>query len=529
MRNSFFLVIPAQQEDPVRLELYTEVALKQWIDELPRANLSLSTRLLYDFMQESNKLLMTAQQRLDYLELLRPCYLAVEEDLRSRLTKTGFPKSANEHKIYMILAAIERELSIGYWTIVKEQTRREIGWFQGKDVALAIQRVIKGLTSIIVSQYIMSLPIPEWVWIDLHSLYKLAVKLKKETTKVPDPSCLVNHSSTIQDSYKQCILLSLADPTGLMPKEMQQVYEFTELLSATIAFEYQEISAVQRQCVIFQDEDRPAFFVTRDKLASSDTVLYINFTKLNKLFQEKEKLKNDVDGRYSSLKLSLRADKLPAELLDYLEVRWQGISLVGEAIFADRLSRYFSIGLNSAYELQSSNAKGEQDFGLAKEYLAETASERALICSFDDSGLLSIGSFISFRKANQPRHNRSIGIVNKVSMHKNTAKAQFEVFLLTQHAFIAQYIDIKGADEEGMQNALIYGVKTPGEEEKSFLIVESFMLKELDVIRLYLNEKNFPIVLRNRKNIGLGYWQFECRQLEEQEVASKGNKGYDFI
>jgi hypothetical protein len=224
-------------------------------------------------MQESNKLLMTAQQRLDYLELLRPCYLAVEEDLRSRLTKTGFPKSANEHKIYMILAAIERELSIGYWTIVKEQTRREIGWFQGKDVALAIQRVIKGLTSIIVSQYIMSLPIPEWVWIDLHSLYKLAVKLKKETTKVPDPSCLVNHSSTIQDSYKQCILLSLADPTGLMPKEMQQVYEFTELLSATIAFEYQEISAVQRQCVIFQDEDRPAFFVTRDKLASSDIAI----------------------------------------------------------------------------------------------------------------------------------------------------------------------------------------------------------------------------------------------------------------
>jgi len=504
-----------------------EVALKQWVDELPRANLSLSTRLLHDFIQDSNKLLMTGQQRLDYLEFLRPIYLAMEEDLRSRLIKTGFPKSDNEHKIYTILLAIEREFSIGYWTVVKGQGRREISWFQGKDVALAIQRVIKGLTSIVISQYIMSLPIPEWVWIDLHSLYKLGVKIKKETTKVPDQSCLVNRRSSIQDSYKQCVLLSLSDPTGLMPKEVQQVYEFAELLSASIDFEHKKISNVRRQCLIFQDEDRTAFFTNQDKLVQSDAILYINLTKLNKIFQNKEKLKNDIDGRYSTLKLSPKADRLPAELLDYLDVRWQGIPLVGQSIFADRLSRYFSIGLDSAYELQSSNIKDVQSSDM--EYLAETASERALICSFDVPGKLSIGSFISFRKVDQTRHNRSIGIVNKISMHKSTGKAQFEVFLLTQHAFIAQYVDIKESSEGGRQKALIYGVKAPGKEEKSFLIVESFMLKEFGVVRLYLNAKNFPIVLMSRKNIGLGYWQFECRQLEEQEVASKGNKGYDFI
>jgi len=470
---------------------------------------------------------MTGPQRLDYLEFLRPSYLAIEEDLRSRLIKTGFPKSDNEHKIYTILLAIEREFSIGYWTVVKGRGRREISWFQGKDVALAIQRVIKGLTSIVISQYIMSLPIPEWVWIDLHSLYKLGVKIKKEATKVPDQSCLVNRRSSIQDSYKQCVLLSLADPTGLMPKEIQQVYEFAELLSATIDFAHKGIPNVRHQCLIFQDEDRPAFFTNQDKLVKGDAILYVNFNKLNRVFQDKEKLKNDIDGRYSTLKLSPKADRLPAELLDYLGVRWRGIPLVGEPIFADRLSRYFSIGLDSAYELQRLNIKEVQ--GSDKEYLAETASERALICSFDAPGKLSIGSFISFRKADQPRHNRSIGIVNKVSMHKSTGKAQFEVFLLTQHAFIAQYTDIKESDEGGGQKALIYGVKAPGEEEKSFLIVESFMLKELSVVRLYLNEKNFPIVLRNRKNIGLGYWQFECRQLEEQEVASRGNKGYDFI
>jgi len=78
------------------------------------------------------------------------------------------------------------------------------------------------------------------------------------------------------------------------------------------------------------------------------------------------------------------------------------------------------------------------------------------------------------------------------------------------------------------QKALIYNVKTPGEEEKSFLIVDSSMLKDLGVVRLYLNEQNFPILLRGRKNIGLGYWQFDCRRVDEQELATMSNKGYDF-
>jgi len=530
VRNSFFLVIPTQTADPVGIELYAEAALKQWIDELPRANLSLATRLVHDFLQESNKLKMPAQQRLEFLEVLRPSYLAIEEDLRSRLIKSGFPKSENEHKIYAILVAIEREFSIGYWTIAKEQTRRELSWFQGKDAALAIQRVIKGLTSIVVSQYIMSLPIPEWVWIDLHSLYKLGIKIKKETTKVADSSCLVSQSSSIQDSYKQLMLLSLSDPTGLMPKEIQQVYEFTELLSATISFSAREVANAPRQCVIYQDEDQAVSFLEPGKQAQSGLVLYVDFSKLYKVFQKKDKLRNDIDGRYSTLKLSPKADQLPIELLDYLEQRWQGELLVGASLFKDRLSRYFSVGLGSACGLQDSNYKEGQSTD--KEYLAETTSEHGLTCGFDTPAMLSIGSFISFRKVDQPRHNRSVGIVNKVLMQRNTRNVQFEISLLAPHAFLAEYTDAKeGGDGEGASHrqALIYGVKEPNGSEKSCLIVESFMLKESSVIQLYLNDKNFPVVLRNRKNIGLGYWQFDCRQIGQQEVATKANKGYDFI
>ena len=517
MRNSFFLIIPEQRKDPVGIKLYEEVAIKQWVDELPVANMSLSTRLLHDFLQQSNKLEMSAQKRLSFLELLRACYLVMEDDLYSRLMTSGFPKSEIEHKIYHILVSIQKELAIAYWIVVKEQTRRELSWFQSKETALVIQRVIKGLSNIVLSQYVMNLPIHEWVWIDLHSLYKLGVKIKKESLKVTDDSCFINRTSSIQDSYKQIVLLSLADPTGLMPKEILQTYKFTELISGFIVFEEQFIAGAGPKCIIFQDEDQAAVFYKKEKKLQDEAVLYLNFNKLYKAFQKKDKYKNSIDGRYSTIKLSPKVDKLPIELLSYLEHRWHGVPLHGSIIFADRLSRRFVIGLSLAYALQNTY---EPKHKMESEYTAESASEAALSCEFTKSSVVSVGSLISFRKAAQPEYKRSLGVVSKIAILKGGSKLNFEVNLLTEQAHIVTYSEVGKSRQKAKQKALIYNIKTPGEEEKSFLIVESFMLKEFGVVRLYLNEQNFPILLRERKNIGLGYWQFDCRRVEEQELAS---------
>jgi hypothetical protein len=37
--------------------------------------------------------------------------------------------------------------------------------------------------------------------------------------------------------------------------------------------------------------------------------------------------------------------------------------------------------------------------------------------------------------------------------------------------------------------------------------------------------------LKNRKNVGLGYWQFECVRIKEKKkhMPTTHKKGYDFI
>ncbi len=180
MKNSFFLVIPKQKNDPERLATFSDAALSQWVSELPTANPGLATRLFKEMLSELISLEMTSAKRMSALELLKPNFLIIEEFLRSRLTKSGFPKGESERKVFAILVDFERQLTIGYWSIVRDLTRRDVGWLQGKSIALAIQRTIEGLSSIIITHYMMSSQIPDWIWIDLHSLYKLSVKLGKD-------------------------------------------------------------------------------------------------------------------------------------------------------------------------------------------------------------------------------------------------------------------------------------------------------------------------------------------------------------
>jgi hypothetical protein len=524
VKNSFFLVIPAQQKNPQRLKEFEAKALQHWITELPTANPALATRLLHDFLTDFNAIEMNIQLRLDALELLRPSVHDIEDYLRSRLIKAGFPKEENEKKILSVLVSIEKEFTIGYWMVLKELTKRDVGWFQGKNTALTIQRCIKGLSGIIISHFIMGMPIPDWVWIDLHSLYNLSVKIKNDTTKVNnDPG----KSSSPEECYRQILMLSLADPTGLMQKEILLVYNFIETIGSLVSLKKEPVNGQQMQCVISVDEDKAPHCQFETSAKNDSAMLYLDFSKLFKAFKQKEKLINAAEGRFSVMSaLKNNIDKPAAELLDYLEQRWLGVDLQGIPFFSDRSDRYIAVGLESAHELQNSmESVDEKDL----EFLVQSASDRLLSGIFTTTGVLSVGSLVSFRKADIPKHKRSLGIVNKVIVDKQSGRINFGMQLLAHQSIAVTYAQEEAA-KDVPQKGLFYSAKEL-EDEKSYLITDSFMLKDSDMIRMFMNTEDFPVALSNRKNVGLGYWQFECRRVAEKSkpASAQAKKGYDFI
>jgi cyclic-di-GMP-binding protein len=541
LKNSYFLVIPKQQKNPLRLREFEENALTNWLAELPTANVGLATRLMHDFIIEFNTIEMPSQLRLSALELLRPSVLVIEDYLRSRLMRTGFPKEENDQKILGVLVAIEKELSIGYWMVLKDLTHRTVGWFQGKNTALALQRCIKGLSSIVVSHFIMGIPIPDWVWLDLHSLYKLSVKTDKNTIKVANDLNQINKASSAEECYLQILLLSLVDPTGLMQKEILLVDSFIETICSLVNLKNTAVYGSALQCVVFTDEDKPPLYQSGVTNKKDSSVLYIDFTKLQKLFEHKERFIDVTEARFSSVQMQKNTNgKLTAELLDYLEQRWAGVSLEGEPLFSDRLDRYIAIGLASTLDLQDTLIDSDDKKEL--EFLVQSESDRSLSCAFTQTGILSVGSLVSFRKTDVPEYSRLLGVVDKVIVARQSGKIIFGMQLLASQI---TSVDYNPADAAGfaitnetpkngtpvvpdeLKKALFYSTN----EQEDYLITDTFMLKDDDTLRIHAHNDSFSVTLKNRKNVGLGYWQFECIRVKEKKkhIPTTHKKGYDFI
>lgn len=380
------------------------------------------------------------------------------------------------------------------------------------------------MSSIIISYFIMGMPIPDWVWIDLHSLYKLSLKIKKDTTKVANNDVnQANKASTPQECYQQILLLSLADPAGLMQKEILLVYSFIKTIASLIYLKREPVSSQTVQCIIMTEEDTPPHYQLEGSTKADSGALYMNLTKLYKALDRKKKLISASEARFSSVYvIKNNGEKPSAELFDYLKQKWFNADAQDEPLFKDRLDRHIAIGLASTYDaLVSLDASNQKDI----EFLARSASNRLLSCEFNKTGVLSVGSLVSFRKTELPTYQRCLGIVDKVVAEKS-GKFYFGMQLLASEIHAVTYLQADATDHDAPKKGLFYKAK---EQEKEYFIADTSGLKEDDVIRLFMNHENFPVTLKNRKNIGPGYWQFECARGVENNKQMQPKKGFDFV
>ncbi|GAB6140332.1 hypothetical protein JCM14076_10610 [Methylosoma difficile] len=510
MKNSFYLVIPKPINDPDRLKEFTPKALEQWIAELPIANMEMSARLMQDFIMTFNTLKMPAQFRLEALEVLRPSLIIIEDYLRSQLLKSGFPKSESDKGVLTLLVALQREFTISYWIALKEYAEQVIGWFQGQNAALAVQRCIKGLSSIVISHFIMGRAVPDWVWIDLHSLYKLSVKIKKDLLKVPNDPGEVNKSSSAKECYMQILLTSLADPQGLVQNEILLVYRFVETLLPLLDIKGKAVSGNSVNCTIMVDEDKPPFFWPADEELDSDSaLLYLDLAKFFQACRLGFVPINEVNARFNALNAAQNdLDKPSSELLEYLVQRWQGEEIKSSPLFKDRLDRYVAIGLTATAGLQKMT---DTTPAPNLEILAHSASENMLSCVFKKTGILSVGSLVSFRKPDVPKGKRILAVVDRLVVAKEIGRINFGLQFLANQFSAITYLPGDADNMSAAKKALFYS--SSEQEVKSYLIIDTLVLKEGDIIWLFFHQERARVFLQNRKNIGLGYWRFECKKV----------------
>ncbi len=200
----------------------TAEAVREWIENLPLTNIDKTVTLLEGALDEINSYAIPDSERLDSLEQFARPVAHIKYSLRKKYLGRPIPVKDSA------LAYADKSIDIclrmanGYkiLALILEQTGKA-----GPQMAMAIHRAIRYYSEILISNYQTYAQYPDGMWGDVHALYALADKHGMATQAITDITTQHEVTATIEDIYKQILLLSLACPYRLRQNEIRQVYD----------------------------------------------------------------------------------------------------------------------------------------------------------------------------------------------------------------------------------------------------------------------------------------------------------------
>lgn len=216
------LSIPAQRY-PSGPSFYNQPKkVEQWIAALPRAHLGETSRLLYSALKELNQNQLSPEVRLSILEaLLEPTVYAVQS-LTRHVIGQAFPLSPKRFKVCQLIKELASELAVGFKVVV-ETALGQGGCAPGaRPVLFGMYRALEMNHLLLQATYLSYAPYPEETWRENHILYRYAYEHGTHAQPMPSGSSIGTHS-TIEDIYKQILLMALVNPYQLSQDDIQRI------------------------------------------------------------------------------------------------------------------------------------------------------------------------------------------------------------------------------------------------------------------------------------------------------------------
>ena len=200
--------------------------VEAWVAALPMANIGECARQIYTTLREMNRLIIPPQDRFKSLEALRAPLFVVTETLKKHYIRQNLPLSPKNQKIAELAIQLNAEMAIGYKSVIEDTLAKSFSRLKMKGIGVSIHRAMHYLSNVLLCAYQIYIHHPENTWLELNRLYLFAEenqlhdKLIKDTVAEGDTL-----GSTIEDNYKQILLLALANPYGLRQHITEAVYK----------------------------------------------------------------------------------------------------------------------------------------------------------------------------------------------------------------------------------------------------------------------------------------------------------------
>ncbi len=197
--NSLFK-LPRQDLTEPSLFDATDVAVATWAEQLPKANLGETSRLLFQALQELNRVRLHPTLRLDMLEELRPVLYFVAAGLTKHYLNQPIVMPEKAQKVAELSHSLRDQLTTGYILAALHadgMARSEQGVNQL--LSKSLHRAITELGDLLLLHTQLYRDPPAGTWLKLHQMMLLAQQNMLDQQPIEDD--LIGRSTSVTAAF----------------------------------------------------------------------------------------------------------------------------------------------------------------------------------------------------------------------------------------------------------------------------------------------------------------------------------------
>jgi hypothetical protein len=190
----------------------------KWLQTVPLINVGPAHARLLEVLDELNVCKVAPAERLKILELLREPVAFVQKEQSKKFSSRPAPLAPPEREVLKNVHALWDAFSTGYQHCVQAIVDKS----GNVSVSLVGQRVLWCTGQKIVTCYQAYQDVGERDWRLLHGVYALAEERGQAKQDVPHPDHK-GRETTCMETYAQVLLLDLANPGKLTPRQIELI------------------------------------------------------------------------------------------------------------------------------------------------------------------------------------------------------------------------------------------------------------------------------------------------------------------
>lgn len=226
------LNIPALQENPLFLAETRPQKIRQAIAELDSTDALDIALHLSSELEILNRQKVSSSNRMQALDCYREFATGITRILEKDYCNAALPLHDQAKLAAASVESVWLELGYGYKLALIDLQNQLIKLGADKSSAEAIQSAMHAIAEQLLAHYQTYFVPPEHIWSDLHQLYFCAVQLGVQHLAIKDApgngsgETTIKSTSTIENTYKHVMLMSLAEPHHLSQGDIRRIADY---------------------------------------------------------------------------------------------------------------------------------------------------------------------------------------------------------------------------------------------------------------------------------------------------------------